>query len=148
MRVLNPFKPRLGRKGKQGFAGAAAVALALIGALGSGVIPTAPAKEAAPQSAAIASVALASLPQEARTTYRLIHVGGPFPYSKDGTVFGNREKLLPRRPRGEYREYTVDTPGLTNRGARRIVCAGLPPERPSECFYTSDHYASFKRIVQ
>jgi ribonuclease T1 len=148
MSVLNQFKSRLGRKGKQGFAGATVVALALMGALGSGLIPSAPAKETAPPSAAIAPVALASLPQEAHTTYRLIHAGGPFPYSKDGTVFGNREKLLPRRPRGEYREYTVDTPGSKNRGARRIVCAGLPPERPSECFYTSDHYASFKRIVQ
>lgn len=92
------------------------------------------------------TVALAALPPEARQTHRLILAGGPFPYEKDGTVFRNRERMLPPRPRGEYREYTVKTPGLSHRGARRIVCGGLPPTQPEACFYTADHYASFKRI--
>jgi ribonuclease T1 len=93
-------------------------------------------------------VALATLPPEARQTEQLIHAGGPFPYSKDGTVFGNRERLLPRKPRGYWREYTVKTPGAHNRGARRIVCGGERPTAPEACYYTADHYASFKRIVQ
>ena len=92
-------------------------------------------------------VALAALPPEARTTYRLIHAGGPFPYRKDGTVFGNRERLLPPMARGHYREYTVTTPGAPDRGARRIVCGGSPPAAPSHCYYTADHYNSFRRIV-
>ena len=93
-------------------------------------------------------VALSSLPQEARQTQRLILTGGPFPYAKDGTVFGNRERLLPRQVRGFYREYTVRTPGAKNRGARRIVCGGRQPTDPETCFYTDDHYMSFMRIVQ
>ena len=92
-------------------------------------------------------VALSTLPKEARTTHRLILSGGPFPYEKDGTVFFNRERLLPAKPRGHYREYTVKTPGARNRGARRIVCGGKPPTQPEVCFYTADHYASFSRIV-
>jgi ribonuclease T1 len=92
------------------------------------------------------TVALGALPPEARKTHRLILAGGPFEYEKDGTVFFNRERLLPSRPRGQYREYTVRTPGLSHRGARRIVCGGLPPTQPETCFYTADHYASFKRI--
>lgn len=92
-------------------------------------------------------VALATLPTEARLTHRRILAGGPFPYSKDGTVFFNRERLLPRQPRGHYREYTVRTPGLSHRGARRIVCGGQPPTQPEACYYTADHYASFSRIV-
>ena len=95
-----------------------------------------------------AQVALSTLPKEAQHTQRLIRAGGPFPYAKDGTVFGNRERLLPRRERGHYREYTVRTPGSRDRGARRIVCGGRQPTDPEACFYTDDHYASFKRIVQ
>jgi len=94
------------------------------------------------------SVSLASLPPEARTTHRLILAGGPFPYRKDGSVFGNRERLLPRAQRGFYREYTVPTPGSRDRGARRIVCGGERPTAPEACFYTADHYASFKLIAQ
>ena len=94
------------------------------------------------------SVSLASLPPEARITHRLILAGGPFPYRKDGTVFGNRERLLPRAQRGFYREYTVPTPGSRDRGARRIVCGGERPTAPEACFYTADHYASFKLIAQ
>lgn len=96
----------------------------------------------------LGSVPLASLPAEARTTHRLILAGGPFPYRKDGTVFGNRERLLPRAQRGFYREYTVPTPGSRDRGARRIVCGGERPTAPEACFYTADHYASFKLIAQ
>ena len=94
------------------------------------------------------SVALAELPLEAQQTEKLIRAGGPFPYSKDGVTFGNRERMLPRRERGFYREYTVPTPGSRNRGARRIVCGGAPPVKPEVCYYTEDHYASFRRIVQ
>jgi ribonuclease T1 len=94
-----------------------------------------------------AAVALSALPVEAQATQRLILAGGPFPYAKDGIVFGNRERLLPRRERNYYREYTVPTPGSRDRGARRIVCGGKPPTQPESCFYTADHYASFKRIA-
>lgn len=94
-----------------------------------------------------AAVTLSSLPSQAQATHRLILSGGPFPYSKDGTVFGNRERLLPAQARGYYREYTVKTPGSRDRGARRIVCGGKPPTQPQACFYTDDHYASFKRIA-
>ena len=96
----------------------------------------------------LGTVALATLPPEARTTHRLILAGGPFPYGKDGTVFGNRERLLPRAERGFYREYTVPTPGSPDRGARRTVCGGDRPKAPEACFYTADHYASFKLIAQ
>jgi ribonuclease T1 len=97
---------------------------------------------------AVPPVALVTLPPEAQSTYRLIHAGGPFPYQKDGTVFGNRERLLPPRARGHYREYTVRTPGARDRGARRIVCGGAPPTNPEACYYTADHYNSFRRIAQ
>jgi ribonuclease T1 len=80
------------------------------------------------------------LPREARDTLALIKKGGPFPYSKDGTVFSNREHVLPQKSRGYYREYTVKTPKVKHRGARRIVAGG------GDYFYTDDHYASFKRI--
>lgn len=93
-------------------------------------------------------VALTALPAEGQQTYRLIHQGGPFPYEKDGTVFGNRERLLPKQARGHYREYTVKTPGARDRGARRIVCGGEVPKSPEACYYTEDHYASFRMIVQ
>ncbi len=83
----------------------------------------------------------AFLPPEARATINLIQRGGPFPYRQDGSVFGNREQRLPQRPRGYYREYTVDTPGLQHRGARRIVTGGDPPEA---WYYTDDHYDSFR----
>lgn len=99
------------------------------------------------RSEPVGTVALADLPPEARQTEQLIRSGGPFPYAKDGTVFGNRERLLPREARGYYREYTVRTPGSRDRGARRIVCGGQVPTRPDACYYTADHYASFRRIV-
>jgi ribonuclease T1 len=97
---------------------------------------------------ALASVALSTLPVEAQATERLIRSGGPFPYAKDGVVFGNRERVLPAHKRGFYREYTVRSPGSRDRGARRIVCGGREPVQPEACYYTDDHYASFRRIVQ
>lgn len=101
----------------------------------------------APADTDIAVIQQAELPRQGRETYALIFKGGPFPYEKDGTVFGNRERLLPPHKRGYYREYTVKTPGSRDRGARRIVCGG-PPTTPEACYYTADHYASFRRIVE
>ena len=95
-----------------------------------------------------ATVAVADLPSQGQQTYRLILQGGPFPHDKDGSVFGNRERLLPRERRGYYREYTVETPGARDRGARRIVCGGKRRTTPDACWYTSDHYSSFRKIVQ
>jgi ribonuclease T1 len=94
-----------------------------------------------------AKILLLELPPEGVRTYRAIRSGGPFPYSKDGTVFVNREQLLPSRARGFYREYTVPTPGAPDRGARRIVCGGAKRTAPEACYYTADHYASFRLIV-
>jgi len=90
-------------------------------------------------------VALAELPSEARAVDAAIRKGGPFRYDRDGVVFGNFEKILPVKPRGYYHEYTVPTPGAKNRGARRIVCGG-PKTAPEACYYTDDHYQSFRRI--
>lgn len=101
----------------------------------------------APAVEQMEAVSLQELPSQARTTYRLILKGGPFPYDKDGTVFGNRERLLPPYKRGYYREYTVKTPWARDRGARRIVCGGTPPTQPEACYYTSDHYNSFRKIT-
>ena len=95
----------------------------------------------------LGTVTLARLPEQARVVYSAIFAGGPFAYSKDGSVFGNREKILPRERRGFYREYTVATPGARDRGARRIICGGLVPTAPAACYYTGDHYASFNRIT-
>ena len=103
-------------------------------------------RDSAPQSSEVV-VELRQLPLEAQQTYRLIVAGGPFPYAKDGSVFANRERLLPGKPRGFYREYTVPTPAAADRGPRRIVCGGRQPEMPRTCFYSADHYASFGRIV-
>jgi ribonuclease T1 len=94
-----------------------------------------------------APIARSELPAQARDTEALIRRGGPFPYAKDGTVFFNREGRLPRQSRGYYREYTVTTPGARDRGARRIVCGGREPAAPDACYYTADHYTSFRRIV-
>jgi ribonuclease T1 len=90
---------------------------------------------------AMPEIAAAELPREARETLRLIERSGPYPYERDGVVFGNFERLLPARERGYYREYTVLTPGSRHRGARRIV-TGQGGER----YYTDDHYRSFRRI--
>lgn len=92
------------------------------------------------------TVSRAELPRQGLDTYERIFQGGPFPYDKDGSVFGNRERLLPPHKRGYYREYTVKTPSIRTRGARRIVCGG-PATQPDACYYTADHYASFRKIV-
>jgi ribonuclease T1 len=92
------------------------------------------------------TISLAELPRQGTEIYTRIHLGGPFATEKDGVVFGNRERLLPLKSRGYYREYTVPTPGLSHRGVKRIVCGG-EKTRPEVCYFTSDHYASFRRIV-
>ena len=129
-------------------AGALALALAL-SALGGTFLVQArtPAPSTFPGSA-VASVAYVGLPVQGREVMEQIRKGGPFRYDKDGTVFGNRERLLPGAKRGYYREYTVPTPGMNHRGARRIVCGGEKPISPEACYYTDDHYSSFRLIVQ
>ena len=90
-------------------------------------------------------IGLAELPAEARDVLGRIKGDGPFRYDRDGIVFGNREHRLPPQSRGYYHEYTVPTPGASNRGGRRIVCGG-PRTAPHACYYTSDHYQTFRRI--
>ena len=93
-----------------------------------------------------------ALPREGRAVFASIRKGGPFVYPKDGSTFGNFEGNLPKKRRGYYREYTVETPGARNRGARRIVCGGESRDwernAPTACYYTDDHYASFRRIKE
>jgi ribonuclease T1 len=93
----------------------------------------------------VSSVSVATLPPEARITLERIRSGGPFPYSRDGAAFGNRERLLPMKSHGYYHEYTVPTPEARTRGARRIVCGGAVATL-SECYYSDDHYRSFRKI--
>ncbi len=88
------------------------------------------------------TIAYDRLPAEARETIRLIQAGGPFPYRQDGVTFQNREGLLPGKPRGYYSEYTVETPGSSDRGARRIIAG-----EGGELYYTADHYDSFREVV-
>lgn len=95
----------------------------------------------AANAAAAETIARAALPVEAQQTFQLIERGGPFPYRRDGVVFGNFEKRLPPRGRGYYHEYTVPTPGRHDRGARRIIAGQV-----GEAYYTDDHYRSFRRI--
>lgn len=92
-------------------------------------------------ASAEASVGLGELPREAREILQLIQRGGPFTGRRDGVVFGNREHLLPAKPRGYYREYTVPTPGRRDRGARRIVAG-----EARDYYYSDDHYRSFRKI--
>ena len=113
-----------------------ATGIAALGALFL-ICGTALAKGPAP----LGDVAVASLPKEARETLAQIKSGAKFAHPKDGSTFGNREKILPAQKRGYYREYTVKTPGSRTRGARRIIKGG-----GGELFYTDDHYNSFKRI--
>ena len=127
---------------------AAALVVALSAAVGTVLVQArAPTPTPLPGSA-VASVAYAGLPPQGQEVLDQIRQGGPFRYEKDGTVFGNRERLLPAQKRGYYREYTVPTPGLSHRGARRIVCGGQKPRTPDACYYTEDHYSSFRLIVQ
>ncbi|HDS1041191.1 TPA: ribonuclease [Stenotrophomonas maltophilia] len=135
-----------------------AIALLLLGLVANHFLQRPPAPQFAPDlqgSAATAPAAASSrqarndglpgfLPAEARQTIALIQRGGPYPHRQDGSTFGNREAQLPQRPRGYYREYTVDTPGARTRGTRRIVTGGDPPEA---WYYTDDHYASFRSFT-
>lgn len=100
---------------------------------------------AVPSAAAIPSCDLTSLPAEASDTLDLIHSGGPFPYDQDGTVFQNREGILPSESTGYYHEYTVKTPGSPDRGARRLIGGGALTT-PQYVYYTDDHYASFCEV--
>jgi ribonuclease T1 len=129
---------------------AAAVAtLAVLAAFSAGGLESAQARSTPSDYAAtdIGTIAVGQLPPEAANTLSLIAAGGPYPYEKDGVVFGNYERMLPPHRRGYYHEYTVPTPHARNRGARRIVCGG-PQRETDNCYYSDDHYASFKRIVE
>jgi len=124
---------------RHAFAVAAIVALACMSA------GTAPIAFARSHAAERDEIVVAQLPREARDVLALVHAGGPFRFERDGVTFGNRERSLPPRRRGYYHEYTVATPGERTRGARRIVCGG-PRRTPEVCYYSDDHYASFRRI--
>jgi ribonuclease T1 len=121
--------------------------LSVAGALVAGAVahhpaPDRPAATATPRST-LPPIAFADLPPQAKTTLGLIDQGGPFPYAKDGTVFSNLERLLPARPTGYYREYTVPTPGSDDRGTRRLVVG-----TDGDIYYTDDHYASFRQVLR
>lgn len=124
------------------------VAVALTGTLGTMMVQARAPVPPSSSDTSTAVVTLSGLPPQGRQLMEQIREGGPFRYEKDGTVFGNRERLLPSQKRGFYREYTVPTPGLRHRGARRIVCGGQKPQVPDACYYTEDHYSSFRLIVQ
>ncbi|MFI1718299.1 ribonuclease domain-containing protein [Streptomyces litmocidini] len=124
-----------------------AVLLAGCSSAGGGATPAsqAPSRTAATAStgtSGLPTVRTSELPPEARRTLDLIARGGPFPYARDGAVFSNFERVLPRRERGYYHEYTVRTPGERDRGARRIVTG-----RSGETYYTDDHYETFREVV-
>jgi ribonuclease T1 len=112
-------------------------------ALASSALPAMAQREPAPTGAqaTVGEVALEQLPREARATVALIRKGGPYPYARDGVMFGNREAILPKQKRGYYREFTVKTPGERTRAARRIVAGSA-----GELYYTDDHYNHFRRI--
>jgi ribonuclease T1 len=101
---------------------------------------------AAGASSVVTPVARTKLPGEAAETLRLIKAGGPYPFGEDGVLFRNSAVMLPQHPRGYYHAYTVKTPGLADRGLRRIVCGG-PRKQTADCYYTEDYYVTFKRIV-
>ena len=124
------------------------VAVALTGTLSTLWVQARAPVPTSPSDTHTAVLTWSGLPPQGRQVMEQIREGGPFRYEKDGTVFGNRERLLPSQKRGFYREYTVPTPGLSHRGARRIVCGGLKPRVPDACYYTEDHYSSFRLIVQ
>jgi ribonuclease T1 len=135
-------------RSRTGLTGALLAGLVLVVALlvvllkPPGAEPAGPVGTTTDPDSGLRVVALAALPAEVRETVALIDQGGPFPYAKDGAVFGNRERLLPARPNGFYREYTVPTPGEDDRGPRRIVTG----DHGDQVFYSPDHYASFVRV--
>jgi ribonuclease T1 len=106
-----------------------------------GFVPGVIAQKAPPAAREASDVPYAALPAEAKITMALIRKGGPFPYAKDGAIFGNRERILPLQQRGYYKEYTVKTPGERTRGARRIIWG-----RGGEFYYTDDHYNHLRRV--
>lgn len=138
------------RGGKSWIGRASAWAVAVVAVVAGTVLVQArsPSGNSILSGSVSASVTLTGLPAQGQAVMAQIREGGPFRYEKDGTVFGNRERLLPSQTRGYYREYTVPTAGLSHRGARRIVCGGQQPRLPDACFYTEDHYSSFRLIVQ
>ncbi|MFB7739088.1 ribonuclease domain-containing protein [Streptomyces sp. NPDC056112] len=125
------FPPRTTRIGAAG----ALMSALLVG----GTVAAAPADAAA---TAVGSICYSALPSQAYDTLRLIDKGGPYPYSQDGAVFQNREGVLPKQSTGYYHEYTVVTPGSSDRGARRIVTG----QKTREDYYTADHYVTFKLV--
>ena len=126
---------------------ASAVAVSLLGGalFGTGLVHS---KGPMPENVSATAIAVAQLPSQGQDMLKLIYSGGPFKFDKDGVVFGNRERILPAQARGFYREYTVKTPGERTRGAKRIVCGGARPTAPDACYYSDDHYASFRKIAQ
>jgi ribonuclease T1 len=120
-------------------AGASATLVALLVAVASLGLSC----DASARGGALAFVHASDLPREARQTLTLIRAGGPFPYERDGIVFANFERQLPRHERGYYHEYTVRTPGVADRGARRIIIGAS-----GELYYTADHYRTFRQIVE
>jgi ribonuclease T1 len=134
--------------------GLVVLAFVLAGNPQTGSVPTGPAQSttASPAPARATAVTNPSrlpeirasdLPPEARQTLALIARGGPYPYSRDNVPFGNFERILPQKASGYYREFTVRTPGESDRGARRIVAG-----RAGEKYYTADHYESFRFIAE
>ena len=119
--------------------------LAIIALAASTLIGVSEAEARREPGAALPAIAAVDLPKEARITLALIRDNGPFPYERDGVSFGNREAMLPTKPRGYYHEYTVKTPGSSSLGSRRIVC-GAKTTTLAECYYSDDHYQSFKSI--
>ena len=134
LRVSFRFKPSFGRLLLQ--------AALLLGSLGSGGV------WARSVAASAHEIALEALPKQGQVVYAQIHQGGPFAFAKDGSVFANYERILPRQQRAYYREYTVTYNAASRtRGPRRIVCGGQRPSQPEACYYSPDHYKSFLRIT-
>jgi ribonuclease T1 len=124
---------------------AAIVVVALLAAFGLDRCATGsgtPSPSSTPRSG-LPTIAVSALPSQARTTLALIDAGGPYPYKQDNTVFSNFEGLLPKRPGGYYREYTVVTPGSPDRGERRLIVG-----KDGDIYYTSDHYESFRQVIR
>ena len=145
--LCNMWRSGLARWRRNGAVVLLVLSTGLLGLIPSVVQAKGPLNEPA-ATGQLNTIAVSQLPPQGQGMMALIYQGGPFRYDKDGTVFGNREKILPKQNRGYYREYTVKTPSERTRGARRIVCGGLKPAAPDACYYTDDHYASFRKIVQ
>ena len=145
--LRNLWRVGLGQCGRVGATWVLALSAGILGA-SPALVQAKGLLNGSPVSAQADTISLSQLPPQGRDMVALIYQGGPFRYDKDGTVFGNRERILPAKNRGYYREYTVRTPSERSRGARRVICGGLKPSAPDACYYTDDHYASFRKIVQ